>query len=109
MKQKPEKRPPKRLEKPQSEDDESKQKIGPFRWISTEYLVDQAEHRPQADRYPDTPLSARRPMDTPASERIDPSYCPSETPRSRRELQTMRFEPPVTRARAKALSQDLEY
>ena len=76
--------------------------------ISTEYLLDRAEHRPQVDDYPDTPLSAQRPMDTPASERIDPSYRLSERPRSRRELQTTKFELPVTRARAKALSQDLE-
>jgi len=45
---------------------------------------------------------------TPASERIDPSFHPSETPRSRRELQTTGFEPPVTRDRGKALSQDIE-
>ena len=75
---------------------------------STDYLVDRAEHRPQVDHYSETLLSTQRPMDTPASESTDPSYHPSETPRSRRELQTTRFEKPINRARAKALSEDLE-
>ena len=70
--------------KTQSEDEESEQKNGQFPLISTEYLVDRAEHRPQVDHYSDTPLSAQRPMDTPASESIDPNYYPSETPRSMR-------------------------
>jgi len=91
-----------------SEDEKSEQKIRPFPLISTEYSVDWAEHRQQVDHYPDTPLSAQRPMDTPASESIYPSYHSSETPRSRREPQTTRFENPLKRARAKVLFQDLK-
>ena len=55
------------------------------------------------------PLSTPEPLppitDTPASERSDPSYQPSETHRSRREIQNTRTKPPITRARAKVLSQ----
>ena len=84
------------------------QKNGQFPFISTEYLVDRAEHRQQVDNYSDILLSAQRLTDKPASESIDPSYYPSETPRPMRVFQTTRIEHPVTQARAKALSQDLE-
>ena len=45
-------------------------------------------------------------LDTPSSEYRDPSYEPPETPRSRRELRVTRPEPPVTRSRARILTQD---
>jgi len=49
----------------------------------------------------DTPETDRRTSDTPSPSKDDPSYCPLDTPRSRRELQTNREEPPITRARAR--------
>ena len=42
-------------------------------------------------------------LDTPGSERADPSYFPPTTPSSRRDVHPTRFEPPVTRARARLL------
>jgi hypothetical protein len=53
----------------------------------------------------DSPEPAQQALDTPNSERTDPSY-PPRTPRSRRELQPTRTEPSVTRSRARITSQD---
>jgi hypothetical protein len=46
------------------------------------------------------------PIDTPTPRHCDPTYLPPESPRSRRELQSTREQPPITRSRAKLLSQD---
>jgi len=46
-------------------------------------------------------------LDTPSPSKDDPSYCPLDTPRSRRELQTTREEPPITGARARNMLQDV--
>jgi hypothetical protein len=48
------------------------------------------------DPLPHSP-EASDPRDTPTAERQDLTYHPAETPRSRREMQTTRFEPPMTR------------
>jgi len=58
------------------------------------------------DRTPHTPEASPQSLDTPVSERRDPTYIPSETPKSRRELQPTRAEPPVTRSRARIVPQD---
>jgi len=55
----------------------------------------------------DTPDTGRRTLDTPSPSKDDPSYCPLDTSRSRRELQTTREEPPITRARARNMLQDV--
>jgi len=55
----------------------------------------------------DTPDTERRTLDTPSPSKDDPSYCPLDTPRSRHELQTTREEPPITRARARNMLQDV--
>ena len=64
------------------------------------------EHRPPPDPVLDTPEPIQQSLDTPNSEYRDPSYEPPETPRSRRELRVTRPEPPVTRSRARVLTQD---
>ena len=51
---------------------------------------------------PDTPDPSHV-LDTPSSQRSDPSYFPPTTPGSRRELHATRTEPPVKRARARIL------
>ena len=51
----------------------------------------------------DSPPPDRRDIDTPTTERTDPKYRPANSLRSRRELQDTRFEPPVTRARARSV------
>jgi len=53
----------------------------------------------------DTPDTDRRTLDTPSPNKDDPSNCPLDTPRSRRELQTTREEPPITRARVRNMLQ----
>jgi len=52
---------------------------------------------------PVAPQPAPQVLNTPGSERSDPSYFPPTTPSSRRELQATRLEAPVTRARARIL------
>jgi len=66
------------------------------------------EHEPLVDHSTDTPDLTQQPIDTLIFERNDPSYQPPNTPISRREFQTSRTHPPLTRLRAKALSQDAE-
>ena len=53
-----------------------------------------------------TPETIQSDVDTLCSELKDPTYDPSETPKSRRELQTTRTEPPITRSRARIMSHD---
>jgi len=55
----------------------------------------------------DIPDTDRQTLDTLSPSKDDPSYCPLDTPRSRRELQTTREEPPITRARARNMLQDV--
>ena len=54
----------------------------------------------------DTPTGSPQHLDEPGSARIDPSYRPPDTPRSRRELEEpSRLQPPVTRLRARLQEQ----
>jgi hypothetical protein len=55
---------------------------------------------------PAAPQPAPQTLDTPGSERSDPSYFPPTTPNSRREARPTRLEPPVTRARARLVPPD---
>ena len=64
------------------------------------------EHRPPPDPVLDSPEPIQQSLDTPNSEYWDPSYDTPETPRSRRELRVTRPELPVTRSRARILTQD---
>jgi hypothetical protein len=52
---------------------------------------------------PVVPQPAPQVLDTPGSERSDPSYFPPNTPNSRRNMQPTKFETSVTRARARIL------
>jgi len=58
---------------------------------------------------PGVPQPATQIWDTPGSERSDPSYFPPSTPRSRRDVHPTRFEPLVTRARARLLPPDARH
>jgi hypothetical protein len=62
---------------------------------------DPASPNSDSPRQCDTPPVSPLTRDTPGSERADPSYRPEDTPRSRRELNTTRAEPPLTRFRAR--------
>jgi len=58
---------------------------------------------------PGVPQPAIQIWGTPGSERSDPSYFPPSTPSSRRDVHPTRFEPPVTRARARLLSPEARH
>jgi len=47
----------------------------------------------------DTPALGISPPEAPSNHRIDPTYAPSDTPRSRREMGATRDIPPLTRSR----------
>jgi hypothetical protein len=99
------KKPPRHSPRRPSVDAEDEFRIGPFPVIRTDFQENIIEHGTPRGQSLDTPESAQT-TDTPALERSDPVYLPPDTPRSRRELQTVRTEPPVTRSRARNLSQD---
>ena len=50
-------------------------------------------------RNSDTPTQELSPRETPCNHRRDPTYYPTNTPRSRRELEQTRESPPLTRYR----------
>jgi hypothetical protein len=88
------------------ESEEDEVRISPFPGLRARPLVDQIEPRTNPSLTPDTPDSLDTSPESHRSERRDPSYEPSRTPRSRRELQPTRTEPPLTRERAKDRTQD---
>jgi hypothetical protein len=53
---------------------------------------------------PETHDPAQSEVETPSSELRDPSYHPSDTPKSRGELHATRAQPPLTRSRARIMS-----
>ena len=55
----------------------------------------------------DSPSPLSPDTDTPAAERADTTYQPGNSPRSRRELQDTRNEPPLTRSRSRSI-QDVQ-
>jgi transposase InsO family protein len=91
---------------PQTEEEEEEIKIGPFPLLQTIPQAREIEPRTSPDSSPHTPETTPHMLDTPASENRDPTYVPFQTPRSRRELQPTRTEPPITRSRARIVSQD---
>ena len=91
-----------------SESEDSEYQVRPFPLISTEYLTSRSEPETPAHQLPNPPHLISPSLDTPASERREPTYHPPKTPLSRRELVTTRVEPPVTRSRTKLMSQDTE-
>jgi len=91
-----------------SESEDNGYQVRPFPLVSTEYLTGRSEPETPAPHVPSPPHITPPSLDTPASERRNPTYRPPNTPLSRRELVTTRVEPPVTRSRAKLMSQDTE-
>ena len=49
----------------------------------------------------DTPVPGSSPREPPSDHRVDPTYVPSDTPRSRREMGSNRQDPPLTRFRSR--------
>ena len=58
------------------------------------------------DQPSNTPEHTPQVMDTPTSERADPTYYPPESPKYRCKLQTTRTEPIMARARARTTPQE---
>jgi len=56
---------------------------------------------PRDNRFLDTPIPGTPPREAPSNHRVDPTYAPSDTPRSRRELCSNRDDPPLTRLRSR--------
>ena len=83
----------------QEEDDEELRAPGPITVPAPR--VENRQPTPQtpnrnSPRRLDTPAAPQTVEETPRSERTDPNYDPQDTPRSRRELETARTEPPLT-------------
>jgi len=106
--QNPERNARRRLAKPQNVNVNSQDdfKNGPYPLVCPQNSEARTEHEPLVNHSPDTPDLTQQPTDTPVSDRNVPSYQPPNTPFSRRELQTSRTQPPLTRLRAKPLSQE---
>jgi hypothetical protein len=87
-----------------NEEEEDEIRFGPFQLLQTARQESDNEPRSPPDQITNTPVPQT--LRTPVSESNDPTYAPSETPMSRRELQPTRSEPPVTRSRARNFPQD---
>jgi len=84
-------------------DKEEEFKFKSFPLMRTDESPSNPEREPPPLQNPETIHSD---VDTPCSELKDPSYHPTETPKSRQELQTTRTDPPITRSRARIMSHD---
>jgi hypothetical protein len=100
------KKPPKQSAKRSDQSEYDELSFHPFPLKLTDDPSVRTEVENVPDQTLDNPDSVPLTLDTPHSERTDPSYSPPGTPRSRRELQPTRSHPPVTRSRARIMSQD---
>jgi hypothetical protein len=95
----------KRFLKSENQDEEDI-RIGSFPLLEIQQQELGVEPRTPPSQDPDTPESAQQRVDSPLSESRDPNYEPPSTLRSRGELRDARPEPPLTRARTRAQTQD---
>ena len=87
--QKPRKNPTKHL----NEDGENEVQVRSFPLKRDTPILEGFEPRTPPNQIPSTPESVSPATNTSRSERLDPTYEPAPTPRSRRELRTARPEP----------------
>jgi hypothetical protein len=80
--------------------------IGSRPLLKTRPPQERLEPRTPPSLTPSTPDSVQLAVDTPYFEHADPNYEPPRTPRSRRELQAVRPEPPLIRSRTRVQTQD---
>ena len=94
-----------RPKRPQPGEEEAQEVSSPGPILSRVPQVEnrQPEHRsPHRDRQVlDTPTPGPSLQEAPSDHRIDPTYAPSDTPRSRREMGATRETPPLTRFRSR--------
>ena len=88
------------------EDEEEGFVVGPFPLVIDDMTLGYERMTPQSSIL-DTPDMDRKTLDIPSPSKDGCSYCPLDTPRSRCELQTTRKEPPITRACARNMLQDV--
>ena len=86
--------------------DEEDYVLNHYRIVITEDMPSAPERENAARENPETHDSAQSEVETTSSELRDPSYLPSDTPKSRRELQASRTQPPLTRSRARMMSNE---
>jgi hypothetical protein len=103
VKKEPPKKTKVRLEEEEGEEEEET-RVGIHLLLNSGQTEVRMEPEAPPDQSFDTPEAVTPVTDTPTSEFQDPTYLPSQTPRSRMELQTTRVEQPVTRSRARILS-----
>ena len=80
--------------------------VNPYPMVIEEDSPSANEKEPRLHQTPETPDLPQSDAETPSSELRDPSYHPSDTPKSRRELQATRAQPPFTRSRARIMSNE---
>ena len=92
--------------KPEEQEEENEMRIGPLPLLNRGRLLEGLELPTPQNQVPHTPAPNSQTTVSPHSERRDPSYEAPHTPRSRRELRTVRPEPPLTRSRTRFQTQD---
>jgi len=102
------KKPPKQKTKRRGSDEGEEEgfTVGPFPLVTVDKAPENDCTSPPISIL-DNPETDTRTLDTPSPSKDDPTYCPLDTPSSRLELQTTREEPPITRARARNMLQDV--
>ena len=89
--------------KPAKQDKEEEVKFYPFPLVMADDSLGTPEREPP---WLQTPEIIQSEVDTSCSELKDPSYHPSETPKSWREFQSTHTEPPITQSRARIMQHD---
>jgi hypothetical protein len=97
---------PKKQKEQTSEDKENEIRLGPFPLVTTDFPTNVIEHQTPPNRIPQTTSPLQPSTDTPYPDYHDYTYSPPDTLKSRRDFRSTRNELPVTRARARILSQN---
>ena len=92
--------------KPSKQDEEEEFIFNPYPIVMTDDTPSATKREPPPHQTPETPDPTQSDVETPISEVRNPSYRPSETPNSRRKLQTTRTQPPLTRSSARIMSNE---
>ena len=98
------KKMPKKQTEHLSEDEANELRLGPFPLVTTNYPGNINENKTPPNPNSQTTSPIQPSTDTP-NDYHDPTYFPPETPKYRREFQTTRIKPTVTRPLARILSQ----
>ena len=89
-----------------SKQDEGKFVVNSYPIVITEDSPSATEREPPPQQTHEIPDPAHSEVETPSSELRNPSYHPSDTLKSRRALQATSAQPPLTRSRARIMSNE---